>query len=294
MSDWKEKFLRREREVFKAESAWRRFILRYQFLLWPAVNTILGKLMADQEGRIAFTIENIQQAGKVGTEVRAMFNQNKQGFFSQLVNSLRRIFGLSTAFYNDIKPINQSREERVLSKVLQAYGYKDGKVTEGSLFAALSNTDTISQDIAQRINQAILSRQDLKQFQQQFFADFINPNSGFAARYYNRFTRDLFFQFDRAVALAYADELGLTHAIYAGTIKDTTRDFCEARNNKVYTRAEIANWNNQDWKGKDKRVPVEVSCGGYNCRHTYNYIDEALAEVIGKQSGGINTYRDVS
>ena len=293
MEDWKKKFLQRERAVFKAESAWKRLILRYQYLLWPSVFKIIGKLQADNDGRLKFSIINIQEASRVGAEVRATFKKEQRGLFGFLLDSFRSILGLSTDFYKGVKPVTPTNEQQVLNRMLKLYGYDNGNITPGSLFAALSNTDAVSADIAQRINQAILSRQDLKQFQQQFFADFINPNSGFAARYYNRFTRDLFFQFDRGVALAYADQLGLTHAIYAGTIKDTTRDFCEARNNKVYSRGEIANWNNQSWKGKDARVPVEVACGGYNCRHTYNYIDQALADVIGAQSGGINTYRDV-
>lgn len=291
--DWKKKFMERERAVFKAESAWKRLILRYQFLLWPAVYKIVQKLKADQQGKIVFSVTNIQEASRVGAEVAATFKREQKSIFGQLIDSFKQILGLSTDFYRGIKPVTPTNEQKVLNRMLKLYGYDEGKIIPGSLFASLSNTDAVSADIAQRINQAILSRQDLSQFQQQFFADFINPNSGFAARYYNRFTRDLFFQFDRGVALAYADELGLTHAVYAGTIKDTTRDFCEARNNKVYSRQEIATWNNQDWKGKDAKVPVEVACGGYNCRHTYNYIDQALADVIGAQSGGINTYRDV-
>jgi hypothetical protein len=291
--NWKDKFMARERAVFAAEAAWKRLILRYQFLLWPSINAIINKIQAEQDGRIKFTITNIQEAGKVSTEVASVFKRQQKTIFEQIIQGFRRIFGLSTDFYQDIQPIAQSKEQQVLSRMLRLYGYDNGKVQPGSLFAALSNTEAISQDIAQRINQAIISRQNLDEFRQQFFADFVNPNSGFAARYYNRFTRDLFFQFDRGTALAYADELGLTHAIYAGTIKDTTRGFCEARNNKVYTREEIARWNNQSWKGKDTRVPVEIACGGYNCRHTYNYVDQSIADVIASQSGGLNTYRDV-
>ena len=186
----------------------------------------------------------------------------------------------------------ESSENEVLKQLLQYYGYKDNKVIEGSLFDALNPGTDLTADIARRIQNALIMGLNKDDFRRQFQRDFNDPNSGFAMQYYTRWTKDLFFQFDRATAKALANKLNLEHAVYAGTLKDNTREFCEERLNRVYTTDEIASWNKKEWKGKNRTVPVELACGGYNCRHTLNYITKELAEVLGARQGGINTYNE--
>src|SRR5690606_21753943 len=46
-------------------------------------------------------------------------------------------------------------------------------------------------------------------------------------------------QVDRETNSNFATDLQLNHAIYQGGLIKTSRDFCEERNNKVFTRDEI-------------------------------------------------------
>ena len=81
----------------------------------------------------------------------------------------------------------------------------------------------------------------------------------------------------RSIAESYSKSLELDYAIYAGGEIKTTRDFCDERNGNVYTRKEIAEWNNLEWPGKKKDNNIFIDCGGYNCRHELDWISKQLA-----------------
>lgn len=294
MTNWEEIVRRIERQASTADTLLQRLWWQFQLVAWPEVEKVLGGIAVDRAGRITFTLANLQRAQQVGVVVSAVYRRTlRKKIIDFLVGTFRKLFKLNTDYAREMGNITEAAENRVLSRLLRFYGYDNGKILPGTLFDALAPNNGLTADIARRVSAAIAQRMPLEQFRQQFRADFINPQSGFAARYYRRWTNDLMMQFDRVVSLAYADELGLQHAVYAGTQKDNTREFCEARLNRVYTLDVIANWNNMQWKGKHRDLPVELACGGYNCRHTLNYISPELAAVLASQRGGINTYANV-
>jgi hypothetical protein len=294
MTKWESLAAKRERETMGADSALRRLWLRFQATLWPEMERLILGLAVDKAGRIVFSLDNIRKAARTGIVIKGVWQRQRKGVFGFLIDTIKKLFGLHTEYFREMGNVTETAEQRVLRRILEGYGYKDGKVLPGTLFDALAPGSSLTANISQEIQSAIATRMPLEQFRRQFFGKFINPQSGFAVRYYRQWTNDLFMQFDRGVAMAYADELGLNHAIYAGTMKDNTRDFCERRLNRVYTRDFIAAWNNQRWRGKHRLLPVELACGGYNCRHTLNYISEPLAGAIAPSRGGVNSYAEIS
>lgn len=66
---------------------------------------------------------------------------------------------------------------------------------------------------------------------------------------------------NRTVTLKKADDLNIEYFEYVGPLDKKTREFCAARVGKVFTRAEIATWDN------GQGLPADVYLGGYNCRH---------------------------
>jgi len=294
MTNWDDIARKREKEAVGADTLLQRLFLRFQTEVWPEIDLLLSGIAVDRVGKMSFTLENIRKAGRVSLVIRSVWQRKSRGIiFDFLLKSFRKLFGLSTDYAKEMGNVTKAAEQRTFGRLLEFYGYKEGKVLPGTLFAALDPSGALSADIARRVQGALASGQKLEDFRRQFRAEFLNPKSGFAARYYRRWTNDLFMQFDRGVSLAYADELGLQHGIYAGTMKDNTRDFCERRLNRVYRRETIAGWNAAQWKGKNQILPVELACGGYNCRHTLNYISPELAAVIGPQRGGIDTYAEL-
>ena len=94
---------------------------------------------------------------------------------------------------------------------------------------------------------------------------------------YKTRVQDSFAEYDRAVQDRYADRLNLNYCIYQGGEIETTREFCDERNGKVYTRDEVLEWQNEDWQGKKTDHRILLDCGGYNCRHVYNWISREVA-----------------
>jgi hypothetical protein len=99
-----------------------------------------------------------------------------------------------------------------------------------------------------------------------------------ANKYFGRWTHDIYFQYQRAGANELRKDLGLKYGIYQGGLIETSRPFCEERNNKVFSIDEIMSWENLDFKGKSESGynPI-IDLGGYNCRHRIDWISDELA-----------------
>lgn len=96
------------------------------------------------------------------------------------------------------------------------------------------------------------------------------------SKYHKGYLFDLYSQVERIAAQTYAIDLNLTHAVYAGDVIETTREFCEDRVHKAFSLQEIQSWNDLDWRGKIPGVDVLVALGGYNCRHYLNWVSEGM------------------
>lgn len=94
--------------------------------------------------------------------------------------------------------------------------------------------------------------------------------------------RDTAIQLVRKLDNETAKEEKLDHVLYSGlSLIETSRCFCEARYEKVFTLANVIRWNELDWSGKIDGVDVRVACGGINCRHSMLYITESMAKEVG-------------
>jgi len=164
-------------------------------------------------------------------------------------------------------------------------GYDSAKeqVLPGSYLADLFGAGNIGQRVAALVNRAIGAQMPLEQFRAVFRNAFLNAKM--LKRHYTTLTFDLFQRVDRTINLVYAERLGLKHALYAGTVIETTRPFCEARNQKVYTLAEIESWAELTFSGKPAVYDPKTDCGGYNCRHHLSWITPQLYELLKRKQG---------
>ena len=56
---------------------------------------------------------------------------------------------------------------------------------------------------------------------------------------------------------------------YAGSLIKDSRKWCQDHVGKTFTRAEIAAWEDREWKGKKKGGDPFTTRGGWNCRHRW-------------------------
>ena len=86
--------------------------------------------------------------------------------------------------------------------------------------------------------------------------------------------------YQRIVHLEKAKKAGIEKFLYVGPEDDITRQFCLEHVDKIYTREQIDAMDN----GTD--LPVAIYCGGYNCRHHWRPVSDALAaEIEAEQQG---------
>lgn len=111
--------------------------------------------------------------------------------------------------------------------------------------------------------------------------------------HYRSVINDVYAEFDRALHYRNAMLMGLRSAIYEGGLIDTSREFCEVRNSKVFTIEEILNFGTKhdkfegytnkatgEFKGKNYNYNALLDAGGFNCRHFYSFISDELAMII--------------
>lgn len=283
----------RQREKFgrQQESRMMTRIARMQDRLYSALLDIVTGMALDQAGRIVFNVRNIEQVNRVSSVITAFERQEKPSFLQWTFRKLTQLFGLNSRYFNAFMDQGETIDERVRRRLMLRYGFdvRRNRIIPGGYFDEIASSRQVGVQVARLINEAISARLSLTDFKRDFRSVFVNPQGlGLLERHYDRFSFDLFQQFDRETQLAYAEELNLDHFIYSGTIKDNTRPFCEARTNNIFSVEFAQEWEGQDWKGKIPGVSFFVQCGGYRCRHHLSYISEELAQKLNRPVNELN------
>lgn len=93
-------------------------------------------------------------------------------------------------------------------------------------------------------------------------------------RYAKQLVQDSLMGFDSQFAKYRAEEIGLKHFRYAGTLERDSRPFCRKHVNKIYSEKDIERiWKSpRTWQGAAQGDPFVVR-GGYNCRHTWQPVN---------------------
>lgn len=239
----------------------------------------------DVEGsRLLFNLRNITQIQAARKVIDNYIAREGNGIAIWIATRMRKLLDLNRLYFKTfVKDPLESIEERVTEKTMLRLGYdaKENVLIRGGYLDDLFANSPIGQQVGAAMSRSIAGGMGLREFQGNFKAVFINPfggGPGLAERHFKRATFDLFQQYDRQISKEYADELELNYARYSGTIKDNTRPFCKARVNKVFTREQIESWKNLSFQGKPPNYSPEIDLGGYNCRHSLDWISDELAQ----------------
>lgn len=91
---------------------------------------------------------------------------------------------------------------------------------------------------------------------------------------------DFFDRYERTYSNNVAKEVGLDQARYSGGLMGTSRDFCVQRQGKIFTRKDIVGWASLSFRGKNAAYNPFTDLGGYNCRHTLDWVSDELAKEM--------------
>jgi len=115
-------------------------------------------------------------------------------------------------------------------------------------------------------------------------------NNGSLQLYYKQWGYDTYQQVDATIQKFYADKLALPAALYLGTKRDGSREFCLARKGKCFTIEEIklfgtskdkyggyTNKSEGKFKGKPKTYNPFIDRGGPGCVDALNFVTAKMA-----------------
>ena len=273
---------KREKEAEDAEKATRAQVRILQAIGYTAlIEWVIGNIET-ADGRIVYSSKNLGAVAGIYRAFNTWQQEYKGTMLGKVLDWAGRIFGANQEYFESFEDPDESVIDKARRLTLQRWGYDGKKLIPGGYFESLFNNQQISQRVARLMNQAILQKMPLKEFQQTFKAVFVGlPGQGMLERHWKTNSFDLYMRLDRTAALIYADELGLDWAVYSGTLEEDSRPFCIARVNKVFNRPEMLAWKDLDFAGKPK-IGYEplTDCGGFNCRHHLSWISNELAEVL--------------
>jgi hypothetical protein len=180
--------------------------------------------------------------------------------------------------------INLDKTADLISKQI-GIDLKTGELIPKSYLARLVDGAEVRNQVQDLILQNVSAKSSFKDLKAnlQTLVEGDPTTEGSMQQYLRTYAYDTFSNVQRSVDLNIADTYGFNSFIYSGDVIATSRAFCvggdgfENKVGQVFTRDDLAEWEGQDWAGKNPDVPVEISLGGYNCRHTLMWIpDEAV------------------
>lgn len=230
-----------------------------------------------------------------------IFEKFNSGDFVKVVQSMvegfKEIHGLNIGYFSQInaKKVNDI-QGRVFDRMKSNFGIEGRKLAPGGFLDSFIKDPKLLEQVRQATFQAITSENiTMRQYRESIKRIIVgndNIEGGFE-KHFKTFATDAYAMFDRSSNQEFATTLGLKHAILAGGLVENSRPFCILRNNKVFTVDEIKKWGTSKdtyggyvdkdtgyFQGKPKTGPYDpfVMCGGFNCKHSLNYISEALAK----------------
>lgn len=233
------------------------------------------------DGKISQNTKNLALTRNL-SNYAAQYTDQKNGTLSWLVNGLIDVLKLNGKYFRAVTDKDLRREDADVMKYLfDRIGYDGGKFVKNGWLYDLEQDDTVIRKAKAECLKAVAAGVSFGLFKTQIEEFVIGGKGlGLLEREWKQIAEDSFSNFDRGISNEYAVNLKLDWAIYQGGLMDTTRPFCAARNNKVYSRAEVLSWANLSFEGKPKVYDPIVDLGGYRCRHTLDWISEELAREI--------------
>jgi hypothetical protein len=225
---------------------------------------VAAGLSLDPNNRASTLRELITLKRKLGDVV--VNNPDYQREVQKLLNEFGSIKDLSDQFIgstiDDYKP-----QKRLYDAILKA----NIDITKDALLGGgiRENFANAIQEVLKSNISGISDRATLYETLARFIEG-TEKQKGFLDRYIKQTTNDAIMVFGREYLQTVSEDIGLKHYLYQGTIIADTRQFCQSKAGKYFTREEVEKWASQTWEGKmagTNSTTIFSYAGGYNCRH---------------------------
>lgn len=249
-------------------------------------NAVLDKLISELEvsdGKIVNNNKNIDLTTVLDKIIKDFNNNEFAKVIRLFANDLLSIEGLNKTYFSIIEKDQQKLNEiskDVNKELNKKLGLDEkGAVKKNGYLDKLAKDTKLKVKLKKITYNAVIKGKPIDDFKKQMktLVQGDAKVNGELTKHMNTFAYDTYQQFDRTAGEMFAEQLSLNAFIYNGGKIDTTREFCRERNGKVFTIDEAMGWKKLEWDGKNKNYNPLQDAGGYNCRHTLDYISNQMA-----------------
>lgn len=237
------------------------------------------------DGRMLSTQKNIDTVTRrLNVVMEGLRTGRNRDIVKQVLGNMSKIsdfngnyFGLAGDLVGEKFDSSKSRVEGIMRKSL---GFNpDGTIKPKSFIDSISNVDDINNSIRDSAIRSIQGGNTVKQFTDELEESILTNENGLGIlnRNRNQIINDRYAQYDRAESKSFADELKMQAFIFSGGKVSDTRRFCCQRNGIIFTRDEAQYWSSIKWQGKNRGYVPLIDMGGYNCRHSPQWISNRVA-----------------
>ena len=225
------------------------------------------------------------------------FNEEElKPIVSTFASDITKLLKYNQKYYDGVKPSDEHGQ--IKESVLGALGISGDDITGGSLLYGVISDRSAIANIKSTIMTAISTGLAITALKIIIKQTITKQGGGLVKSLFNERLPDPYVKVDRFIGNKYQVALKLNYAIYQGGTIGTSRDFCIERNNKVFSREEIAKFGTSadKWDGYTDKAKGEFQgksaiydpfqdLGGYNCRHFYSWISDELAFTLRSELG---------
>lgn len=230
----------------------------------------------------------------------AFYTETYAPLFSRFTADIQQIPAINTEYFaGSVAEAKAADIAKVVGNAIDERLGIDaaGKIIKGRYMDTLLKDTTAQRNVQQFIYRTRAVKSDtVVKTQMKELVRGVKDQGGEISKFFDTNVYDTYQEADRLAQNVNAEQIGLPAAIYVGGIIDGSRPFCIARNRKIFTREEIADFGTpQDtyggysdkstgsFGGKPKNgYDPFTQCGGHRCRHHLSWVSKEYAVRLDK------------
>ena len=248
------------------------------------LDKFIDKLEKDEDGNVKNNDHNRRLLNEIDEVFKEYNKKEGRQTIELLLQSVTSIMSFNQGYFQALD--GNARTLKIMPKVKDFMkgwlGIKGDVVEPNGYLDKLIANDPAKIAVKNTAMKVVIGQEGFENAKKQFqtLIDGNKDTLGAFEKHQRNFAFDLYSQIDRATSDVIRNDLGFVFAIYEGGLVERSRKFCIEHEGKVYHISEI-----KKMKPKEAIPPNYnpiTDAGGFNCRHSYNWISTALAKAMGK------------
>ena len=253
--------------------------------------------LTTENGRIKATLDR-KTAMLFNQAFGTYSNSTRIDLLKSILFDINTIIEDNSKFYKTTSNASSVQSESIKYIVNRRLGIDaDGKFIKNGYMASLVDDTGFKTDLQKHIFKEIFKSTGPEAFRKslQVFIEGTDKRLGNFEKHYKTLATDVYAQLNSYTGALYAEKLNMKYFIYNGGLIKTSRDFCVHKNGHVFSNEEAEDWvSDPDLKAIPDKESYNwvIDRGGYNCRHTIDFIAKEVAFVLRPDLKDINLTND--